>query len=49
MKFNQIFGMICFLIGIFIINTSPLPALVLAGLAVLVNYKEISNLIRELS
>lgn len=48
MKFNYMFGMICFLIGIFIINTAVVPALMFAGLAILVNYKDIIKLIKEL-
>lgn len=48
MKFNHIFGMICFIIGIFIINTTTVPALILAGLAVVLNRKEIITLIKEL-
>ncbi len=48
MKFSHIFGMICFGVGIFIIETYPLGAISLAGVAILINIKEINTFLKEL-
>ena len=48
MKFNYVFGMILVLVGIFIVNSTPLLAISFAVLALIVNYKDVKQFLEEI-
>jgi len=47
-KFNYLFGMVLVLVGIFIVNSTPLLAISFAVLALIVNYKDVKQFFKEL-